>query len=73
MVHEFRDITKLPLPLNRTSIFILLVRLLSPKVSLYDPLCYIVPWPQAVPSLSLPRFNSCSALDYFIFQHSSFF
>lgn len=43
MVHEFRDITKLPPSLNRTSIFILLVRLLSPKVSLYDPLCYIVP------------------------------
>lgn len=37
MVHEFRDTTELALSLNRISIFILFGKLLSHKVSLYDP------------------------------------
>lgn len=65
MVHEFRDINKLPPSLNRTNIFILLVKQLSPKVSLYDPLCCIVPWSQAIHSLCFPSFGTCSALDFF--------
>lgn len=64
MVHEFRDITELS-PLNRTCIFILLVKLLSPKDSLYDPFCYLVPSSQAIYSLYLCTFGTCSAPGFF--------
>lgn len=65
MVYEFRDITKLPASLNRTCIFILLVTVLSSRVSLCHAICYLVPGSQAAHSLCCPRFGAHSALDFF--------
>lgn len=64
MVYEFRDFPKLPPSLHRTCIFILLVKLLSPRSSYAIP-CATLFFDSKQFTLYLPRFGAYSALDFF--------
>ena len=64
MVYEFKDITMVLPSLNRTGIFILLVKCLSSRVSLCYSVCHLVPRSQAGHSLYFPVVGSGSALNF---------